>query len=908
MATKTYTVVRGDTLSGIAKRFNTTVNYLAKLNNIANVNLIYVGQVLKITETVTVSSSGSGSSSGSSGSGSSSSSSSSSTKKPTSSAATKATIDAFGLQADTDRTVFATWSWSRSNTDKYDIRWYYTTGDGVRFIGSQEEKSFSNAKPQSTYNAPSNAIAVKFQVKPISKTKKVNDKDVYYWTAEWSTEKTYNFSSNPPTTPSVPTVTIKDYTLTAKLDNINTGGKEIEFQIIQNDSKVYKTGTASIKTNSASYSCDVASGYDYKVRCRSKKDKQYSNWSDYSQAVNTKPNAPSSIKSCKATSATSVRLEWDKVNSAESYEIEHATKKEYLGASNAATTVNGITTTSYEITGLTSGTTYFFRVRAVNQQGNSEWTGVVSVTIGKKPAAPTTWSSTTTAIVGETVRLYWMHNSEDESNETKAELHITKNGISSTQTIVDKDVENDENNYYDLSTTGFTDGTNIKWRVRTAGITGEYGDWSTQRTIDVYAPPSLSLDVTDNKGNSINSVESFPFYIKGIAGPKSQTPIGYHVSIISNESYETIDEIGNVKMISKGQEIYSKFYDTNLELILEMTPGSLDLENNVEYTVICVATMNTGLNVEDSLKFTVSWSESRYYPNAEITFDSETLCTHIRPFCDDYPMIFYRVLYDSSTGEFRRTDTQIEPTDGTSINNVTTEIYDDLVYTGKDSSGKTLYFTVVRSDEPKLVEGVTLSVYRREYDGRFIEIGSGIVNTENTYVTDPHPSLDFARYRIVAIDDSTGAVSYTDIPGYYVGVKSVIIQWDETWSSFETTSAEPLEEVSWAGSMLKLPYNIDVSDSNSMDVSLIEYIGRSHPVSYYGTQLGVSSTWNVDIIKNDKDTLYGLRRLAIYTGDVYVREPSGSGYWANIAVSFGQKHCEGVIPVTLNIKRVEGGV
>lgn len=893
MATKTYTVVRGDTLSGIAKRFNTTVNYLAKLNNIANVNLIYVGQVLKITETVTVSSSGSGSSS---------------TNKTTSSTATKATIDAFGLQADTDRTVFATWSWSRSNTDKYDIRWYYTTGDGVRFIGSQEEKSFSNAKPQSTYNAPSNAIAVKFQVKPISKTKKVNDKDVYYWTAEWSTEKTYNFSDNPPTTPSVPTVTIKDYTLTAKLDNINTGGKEIEFQIVKDDSAVYKKGTASIKTNSASYSCDIVSGYEYKVRCRSKKDKQYSDWSDYSAPVKSKPGTPTSITSCKATSETSVRLIWSKVSSADTYDIEYATEKRYLGVSNSSTIINGVITTTYEITGLGKGAKYYFRVRSVNDQGESAWTDTSSITIGKKPAAPTTWSSTSTAIVGEKVILYWAHNSEDESNETKAEILITKNGVDTTLTIVDTNYDNDENNNYALSTSGYNDGTIIKWKVRTAGITGEYGDWSTQRTIDVYAPPSLSLDVTDNNGNSVNSVESFPFYIKGIAGPKSQTPIGYHVSIISNESYETIDEIGNVKMISKGQEIYSKFYDTNLELLLEMTPGSLDLENNIEYTVICVATMNTGLNVEDSLKFTVSWSESRYYPNAEITFDSETLCTHIRPFCDDYPMIFYKVIYDSSTGEFRRTDTQIEPTEGTSINNVTTEIYDDLVYTGKDSSGKTLYFTVVRSDEPKLVEGVTLSVYRREYDGRFIEIGSGIVNTENTYVTDPHPSLDFARYRIIAIDDSTGAVSYTDIPGYHVGVKSVIIQWDETWSSFETTSAEPLEEVSWAGSMLKLPYNIDVSDSNSMDVSLIEYIGRSHPVSYYGTQLGVSSTWNVDIIKNDKDTLYGLRRLAIYTGDVYVREPSGSGYWANIAVSFGQKHCEGVIPVTLNIKRVEGGV
>ena len=219
-----------------------------------------------------------------------------------------------------------------------------------------------------------------------------------------------------------------------------------------------------------------------------------------------------------------------------------------------------------------------------------------------------------------------------------------------------------------------------------------------------------------------------------------------------------------------------------------------------------------------------------------------------------------------------------------------------------------IYFTIVKSEESKLVQNVTLSVYRREYDGRFIKIGSGINNTDNTYITDPHPSLDFARYRIVAIDNSTGSISYTDIPGFYIGIKSVIIQWDETWGSFETTNEKPLDEINWSGSMLKLPYNIDVSDSNNIDVSLIEYIGRSHPVSYYGTQLGISSTWNVDIIKSDKDTLYGLRRLAIYPGDVYVREPSGSGYWANVSVSFSQKHCEGVVPVTLNIKRVEGGV
>lgn len=52
----------------------------------------------------------------------------------------------------------------------------------------------------------------------------------------------------------------------------------------------------------------------------------------------------------------------------------------------------------------------------------------------------------------------------------------------------------------------------------------------------------------------------------------------------------------------------------------------------------------------------------------------------------------------------------------------------------------------------------------------------------------------------------------------------------------------------------------------------------------------------------------GLRRLAIYTGDVYVREPSGSGYWASISVSISQTHCEVSIPVSLDITRVEGGI
>ena len=43
-----YTVVRHDTLSKIAKHYGWSVSYLASVNNITNINRIFVGQVLFI--------------------------------------------------------------------------------------------------------------------------------------------------------------------------------------------------------------------------------------------------------------------------------------------------------------------------------------------------------------------------------------------------------------------------------------------------------------------------------------------------------------------------------------------------------------------------------------------------------------------------------------------------------------------------------------------------------------------------------------------------------------------------------------------------------------------------------------------------------------------------------------------
>lgn len=881
-------VEKRDTLSQIALDYlgaASKYKQLAAINNISNPDLIYVGQTIKLT----------------SDGGSSSSTTTANSNKPA--------IDHFGELSNADNTLFATWSWSKSNTESYKVYWTYDTGDGVWFVGENStitvDKDIPSASRQDTYNIPSNAKRVRFKVKPISKTYKKGDKEVNYWDADWSDVKTWT-DSTPLVTPGVPDVTIEKYKLTAELDNITIDATGIEFEIVKNNAaKSYKTGKSKIVTGHASFSCTVDAGGEYKVRCRAYKGSNYSDWSAYSGNESTIPAAPAGITTIRAASKTSVYLEWSAAAAAKTYDIEYSTKKEYFDTSDETTTRNGIEYTKFEVTGLESGHEYFFRVRAVNTEGESGWSEIKSVVIGTDPAAPTTWSSTTTAITGEELVLYWVHNAEDGSSQTFAELELIIDGVTETRDIENDRPEEDKDKMssYPIYTKPYAEGTKIQWRVRTAGVTKVYGDWSVQRTIDIYAPATLELDITDSEKNSIRTLTEFPFYISGLPGPNTQAPIGYHVVITANEIYETTDNVGNPKTVNNGEQVYSKYFDTTEALLLEMSAGNIDLENNIEYTLTCTVSMNSGLTTESSVIFNVQWSDEKYEPSADISIDEDTMTAYIQPFCENVLLTRYKVTKSGNTYSLTTETVGAiygEPVVGAELST------GEQVYLGVTDADEEIYYATI--EERTAVPDILLSVYRREFDGSFTEIATGLDNARNTTVVDPHPALDFARYRIVATTKSTGAVSFYDPPGYPVGGKAVIIQWDEEWTNFETSEEAALEQPPWSGSLLRLPYNIDVSDTHQNDVELVEYIGREHPVSYYGTQLGHTATWNVAVEKSDEETLYALRRLARWMGDAYVREPSGSGYWANITVGFSQKHRDLIVPVTLSLTRVEGGI
>ena len=805
--------------------------------------------------------------------------------------AQQVTVDWFSLVAGSQREFDCFWHWDRS-PNKYWVRWEaYIDKSHKVIVSDTPSYDASNVIPYSNQSFDERMIGCRISIRPV---KDENDGNIgneanFQDNTKWYV-RDYWFADNPPDLPPTPSMSIDTHNkMTVTLTNISStiNANEIEIAIYKNDTVKYKTVTVKINTETwfAKYEGTVDTGNTYKVRARAKRGTIYGGWTDFSSSDSAVPNAPKEITQLYAKSimdqqetAYNVYIAWSPESAATKYVIEYTTNPEYFDTSGNVTRIEtNDNTPNYLITGIDPGHAYYFRVASLNEKGqsvspNNGWTPIKSLQFGTKPAQPTTWSNTISNIIGEDLNLYWTHNATDGSRETYARLQLTikdsahPSAQPTVRTIVlqnTKPAEDMSNTFvYTINATdpewsALQTGFSIEWKVQTAGIASEYSDWSVVRKVNIYAQPTIGLDITNDRGESVTEINGFPFYINVSASPITQIPISYYIEVISNDSYETVDSVGNITQINAGDAVYRKYFDPELnawEFIIEMTPGVIDLQNGVNYTVNATVSMDSGLSADATDSYDVLITDMYYEVDADVVINHETLEASIHPYC------------------YEKVEEQ-----GTKIR--------------------------------QLTPNCTLAVYRREYDGKFTEIESNISNEEDLYVVDPHPSLDYARYRIVARTSDTGAISYSDIDAVKVGEPSAVIQWGEKWTPFMAEEGdEEYVEPAWSGSMLKIPYNIDISVSNDIDVSLIEYVGRSHPVSYYGTQLGEKFTWNMQIPADDVDTLYAIRRLANWTDNVYVRDPSGIGYWATISVNYNKNHLETTIPVSFSITRVEGGV
>ncbi|HOQ39694.1 MAG TPA: fibronectin type III domain-containing protein [Fervidobacterium sp.] len=224
---------------------------------------------------------------------------------------------------------------------------------------------------------------------------------------------------------------------------------------------------------------DSNTTYDYRIRA-------YNNYgdSDYSNVASATtsaaiPQAPTNL-AATALSSTQIKLAWqDNSTNETGFKIERKTGSgtwtETAEASANATT--------YTETGLDSDTTYYYRIRAYNDYGDSDYSNVASATTSVAiPQAPTNLAAT--VLSSTQIKLTWQDNS---TNETGFKIE-RKTGSSGSWNVV-KQLSFNTTEYTDE---GLTPETTYCYRVVTYNDAGNSPSDEVQVMTLLAAPANLT--------------------------------------------------------------------------------------------------------------------------------------------------------------------------------------------------------------------------------------------------------------------------------------------------------------------------------------------------------------------------------------------------------------------------------
>jgi len=772
----------------------------------------------------------------------------------------KVTNLTISLKPGSEKTALLSWTFKDApQATGFEYAWEYLRGSkwipSSHGTAEKEAARVGNASSKTfriEYSAPEDALKVRCKIRPVSGTYTVteNKKEVEkkYFTANWTGVVTLAFSIKM----DAPSITVDmdgtyaKVTVTSSESDCGTcdvevydGSKRLA-SLCVNKRKCEGEAVLHFKDKNK-----VPPGKTYKFRARihpktggsTANRKADSNWSE---KVNGK-SIPATPKANKASalSSTSARFTWSSADGAATYEVEYvADSSSYFNTNpSMVSSVDDIHGTTFDAVNVESGHKYYFRVRAVNETGEGAWSSVLNTVLATRPDAPTVYDTDPSYIYGQTVRLRWTHNSEDESDQTAAKVYVS---IGSGQPMMFS-VSNDAD-HYDLNTgsSSFSalaqaSGTTLTWNVETKGVHSSYSPRSESRSFKVYLQPTASVSFESNGEPIVGDMTSWPLEIVMEAGNggslEADAPAAYTLTIAPLQEVEVIDIYGDTQLTPAGETVFSQtYYPVNRSQANMVTavlgPGDVDLVSGVDYRFIVDAAMESGLRASTSANQRVYIDVTEIPdPSAGVWFDPELLTAYIEPAC-------------------YAEDENGDPTD-------------------------------------ELQENIELAVYRMEANGSLTLLLDGIQNDEATTIADPHANFGTCTYRVVARDTETGAVSYDDM--YANSSHSTcVIQWDEEWVINNNGDDEDNLYYGLSGTRIDGLYNMQLSESGEVEREHAEFIGRKHPVAYYGTQLGHTARYSLDFPRDDTATLALCRQLLAYRGDVYIREPRGMGFWASV--------------------------
>ncbi len=277
--------------------------------------------------------------------------------------------------------------------------------------------------------------------------------------------------------------------------NVVPGAGSYRLQVSTSSTFATTLYNDSTLTSTSQLISGLSVGTTYFWRVNSKISGQKSDYSDvWSFTTVTPPAVPTLVTPLNAATNQSVNptLIWNDVSGAETYRLQVSTSNTF-----AATVYNDSTrtSTSQVVTGLSIGTTYYWRVNAKNVAGTSGFSAIRSFTTIVVPAAPALFSPADLA-VNQPVNpiLIWIAVPGAETYRVQ---------VSTSNTFATTVYNDSTRTSTSQQVSGLAIGTTYYWRVnaKNAAGTSVYSVVRSFTTIVVPAAPVLvaPLNLADNQ-------------------------------------------------------------------------------------------------------------------------------------------------------------------------------------------------------------------------------------------------------------------------------------------------------------------------------------------------------------------------------------------------------------------------
>ena len=416
----------------------------------------------------------------------------------------------------------------------------------------------------------------------------------------------------------------------------SNSGNNISFEVWHSmDGNNFTLAATTSSDNYTDINLSPNTTYYYKVRAHNN-----GGYSSYSNMISQKtkdvaPIAPSNLY-VSSFSTNTITLSWnDNSNNETGFEIWRSLN----GYSFSKIKNLGANTTTYTDLGLSPDTTYYYKVRAYNDVGNSNYSNIISKktdVVTTIPTAPTNLKVTN--YTSNSISLIWNDNS---NNEDGFKIYRSSS-YSGNYVLLDTTVSND--NYY--TDTGLNSNTTYYYKVTAYNSAGE-SNYSNITSGTTSAPPFAHAKILQTNS-----------YVDSI---------GYlHViGIVQNDGTENLEYV----------EIDATFYDKNNNVV-----GS-----NFTYTYIDI------LAPEQKSPFDVFISKPQNYDHYKLSLSYDK--TYDEPFSG---LKIQGVTHHTDNYGYYYIDGEVKNT------NTTKAKYVEVVATLYDSTGKIIYadFTFTNSDIP----------------------------------------------------------------------------------------------------------------------------------------------------------------------------------------------------------------